>query len=563
MSYLVLARKYRPLSFSEIVGQDHVVKTLQNALSQDRIHHAFLLCGARGTGKTTTARILAKALCCEHAPTANPCNTCTACIEITQGTSVDVQEIDAASQNKVEDIRELRESIRYAPLRGKKKIYILDEVHMLSNSAFNALLKTLEEPPPHAVFVFATTDPHKLPATILSRVQRYDFKLVPFNLLMEHLGAILQKETIPFDPKALLMIAREGGGSVRDALSLLDQVLALHHDSLTQQAVAETLGIADRAFLFELGNAIIQKQPEQTLLLVDQATQKGYELSHVAKAFLEHLRNIIVAQFVSQPAALLETTQDEIALLQQQAKEVGLAADFLFQRMLRIAEDVSKSPFPRYALEIGLVELCLRDEFIPLDELASRLEPFSGGGPAPAPSKLPVSKTTSALPEPAQIATDTPPPTPVIASEPKKAYSIATESPKVTSSETIPAWDGLVQRVVQKNPLLHLLALCRLLSGDRSHFTIGVDHPFLLEQLRDKKAAIEQALQTELGHSIRIEWTLDDSNGHARESLLESEERKTKEATKRKQQEALSHPTRDVIKQVFGESVVFQDPKLE
>src|SRR5215471_3998615 len=196
MSYLVLARKYRPQTFDEIVGQEHVTQTLTNAIATGRLHHAFLFTGARGVGKTTAARILAKALSCVEAPTPTPCNQCEPCREIAGGTSVDVQEIDAASNNGVDNIRELREAIRYAPVRGKKKVYILDEVHMLSSGAWNALLKTLEEPPPHAVFVFATTDPHKLPATILSRVQRYDFKLAPQRRIVQHLGHVLAQEKI-------------------------------------------------------------------------------------------------------------------------------------------------------------------------------------------------------------------------------------------------------------------------------------------------------------------------------------------------------------------------------
>src|SRR3954470_16956301 len=203
MSYLVLARKYRPQTFADIVGQEHVTRTLENAIASGRLHHAFLFTGARGVGKTTAARILAKALSCDQAPTPTPCNVCEACKEIAAGTSVDVQEIDAASNNGVDNIRDLREAIRYAPVRGKKKVYILDEVHMLSTGAWNALLKTLEEPPPHAVFVFATTDPHKLPATILSRVQRYDFKLVAPRALQAHLEGILQRESIICEPQAL------------------------------------------------------------------------------------------------------------------------------------------------------------------------------------------------------------------------------------------------------------------------------------------------------------------------------------------------------------------------
>ena len=268
MSYLVLARKYRPQTFEEIVGQEHVTRTLASAIASGRVHHAFLFCGARGVGKTTAARILAKCLSCVKAPTATPCNECDACREITAGTSVDVQEIDGASNNSVDDVRTLREGVRYLPVRGKKKVYIIDEVHMLSTGAFNALLKTLEEPPPHAVFIFATTEVHKIPITILSRVQRYDFRLVSSQRIAQHLAKVLSDEKIPFSPGALGVVAREAGGSVRDSLSLLEQVqrrivgdriqtemrtlpeaqcaaiVLCHHQGLHNREAAEVLGIS-------------------------------------------------------------------------------------------------------------------------------------------------------------------------------------------------------------------------------------------------------------------------------------------------------------------------------
>src|SRR3954470_9916585 len=284
MSYLVLARKYRPQTFADIVGQEHVTRTLENAIASGRLHHAFLFTGARGVGKTTAARILAKCLSCVNAPTPTPCNVCEPCCEITNGSSVDVQEIDAASNNGVDNIRDLRDAIRYAPVRGKKKVYILDEVHMLSSGAWNALLKTLEEPPPHAIFIFATTDPHKLPATILSRVQRYDFKLVATRRIVEHLAAVLDSEKLKYEQGALMLVARESGGSVRDSLSLLDQVIA--SGDLAERHVAEILGVADRALLTDLGRAVVGKDAGAALHVVDAAFTRGYDLPQLAQSFL-------------------------------------------------------------------------------------------------------------------------------------------------------------------------------------------------------------------------------------------------------------------------------------
>lgn len=398
-AYLVLARKYRPQTFADVIGQEHVTRTLQNAIERGRIHHAFLFCGGRGTGKTTTARILAKCLSCINAPTATPCNQCDACVEITRGTSVDVQEIDAASQNRVEDIRELREAIRYAPVRGKKKLYILDEVHMLSQSAFNALLKTLEEPPPHAVFVFATTDPHKLPQTILSRVQRYDFKLVPTARLVEHLAAVLTQEGIEFDRGALQLVAREGAGSVRDSLSLLDQVLASCQGRLTEELAASILGVADRGLIFELGRAVVARDAGRALAAVDSAYSRGYDLAQLARTFLAHLRDLVVVSVVQDPGPLLDATGAELEELRSQAQGAQGAAELLFDRMVRVAEETSRSPLPRYLLEVGLVELCRIGPMRPLDELVGRLEALEGrvssgsggrgqgAGPGPGPGQ--------------------------------------------------------------------------------------------------------------------------------------------------------------------------------
>jgi len=306
VSYLVLARKWRPQTFSDLVGQEHVSRTLANAIDTNRVAHAFLFTGVRGVGKTTSARIMAKAMNCEKGPTATPCLVCSQCREIAAGSDVDVQEIDGASYNGVDEVRRLQESLPYRPARDRFKIFIVDEVHMLSQNAWNAFLKTLEEPPPHVKFIFATTEVHKVPVTILSRCQRYDFRLIPTMLIAARLRYVLEQEKITADDAAITLIAREGAGSMRDAMSLLDQAIAWGGEKLVGEEVARVLGVAARSVLHEISKGLLAGDAAGCLEVTKRLADQGYDIVQVARGILAELRDLVVARVCKDPGDLLD-----------------------------------------------------------------------------------------------------------------------------------------------------------------------------------------------------------------------------------------------------------------
>ena len=375
MSYLVLARKWRPLVFEELVGQEHVTRTLQNAITAERLAHALLFTGPRGVGKTSAARILAKAVNCVQGPTPSPCNQCENCKEITEGISIDVLEIDGASNTGVDNVRELRENVRYLPSKSRHKIYIIDEVHMLSTSAFNALLKTLEEPPPHVLFIFATTEPHKIPLTILSRCQRFDFKRIPLNVIFERLRAIASAEEVHIDDDTLKLIAREAEGSMRDALSLLDQAISYGGKEVQEEDVLTLLGIADRTVLFDLSSAIVRNDAKACLTLIDELYSRGYELGQFCKDLVNHFRNLLVVKIEGGGSPALTVPEHEVQDLMGQAEAVSFEdLHRLFQILVRGEELMARTPFPKVVLEMTVVEMARLDALLPVEEIMARVE---------------------------------------------------------------------------------------------------------------------------------------------------------------------------------------------
>ncbi|MFZ5892599.1 MAG: DNA polymerase III subunit gamma/tau [Myxococcota bacterium] len=398
MSYLVLARKWRPMRFEDLVGQDHVARTLGNAIKSGRVAHAFLFTGVRGVGKTTSARILAKALNCmgdpetrvagvDPGPTVSPCLKCPACLEIAQGTDVDVREIDGASYNGVDEVRKLQDSIPYRPARDRFKIFIVDEVHMLSQSAWNAFLKTLEEPPPHVKFIFATTEVHKVPVTILSRVQRFDFKLIPAQVVAARLRYVLGEEKISADDAAISIVAREAAGSMRDAMSLLDQLIAWGGDELRGEEVARVLGVASHAVLYDIARALVAGDAARCLEVVADLANMGQDIPHVARDLLSLLRDLVVAKVSADPARLLDLPDSEAEDVKRLAKEAD-QDDLLrlHHGFAQAYDDVVKSGQPRAALEMLLVRLARRPALIPLDTLMQRLERLERRLSSPAPA---------------------------------------------------------------------------------------------------------------------------------------------------------------------------------
>jgi DNA polymerase III subunit gamma/tau len=405
MSYLVLARKWRPKTFDEVVGQATLTRTLKNALTSGRIGHAFLFSGARGVGKTTTARILAKALNCSkgEGPQAEPCGECPSCLEIASGASLDVQEIDGATNNGVEQVRELRESARYSPARDRFKIWIIDEVHMLSTGAFNALLKTLEEPPPRVKFIFATTEYHKIPDTILSRCQQYDFRMIPAKELLAHLRQVADGEKIQVTEESLTKIARAAEGSARDALSLFDQVLSFSGNEVKDEDLAALLGLVDRELLLTASQSVLEGDSLTLLDLVDKLSDYGADYKNFARELLLHYREILLLKLAPDSSMLLAGIVPE-----ERARLRPLAEAYSEEDLLRILdlltkadEELRKAQDPRVTLELALLKMVQLRRLLPFTELVDRVERLAAGNPLPPRAALPA--FAAALPAPALV----------------------------------------------------------------------------------------------------------------------------------------------------------------
>ncbi len=554
-SYEVLARKYRPQTFSELTGQEHVSRTLQNAIDSGRVAHAFLFSGARGVGKTSTARILAKTLNCEKGVTHEPCNVCPICIEITKGTSTDVFEIDGASNNGVEDVRELRDSIKYLPSHSRYKIIIIDEVHMLSTNAFNALLKTLEEPPEHVKFIFATTEPHKLPVTILSRCQRFDFKRVPVAKIIIRLREIAGKEQVIISDSALALIARKGDGSMRDSLTAFDQVLAFCDSSVSDEDVVTLIGAVDPRLLADISAAVFGGDTQAVLAGIKKADTVGYNMRQFCQDLIEHFRNLLVIRSVKKPEEILDLADAELEELRQQA--AGFTVQDIQRRLtllIKADAEMAFASFPRLILEMALLKAAVLVPVIPISELLEKLKlleagavhtpslPWNTGRPSAVVENAPSrSEAKQAAPQPAKAA------------QPSPTISATKVQPRGTHSD----WERFVAFVVEKRPAIgSVLEHGSPLKLEPGLMEIGFPSAsYYLTSAQDTDSIEEiQALAQEFSGaetSVRIR-PITPETGDSPQSLAEKKKSEQQQRTKTLKQEVADNPLINEALRLFG-----------
>ena len=549
--YLVLARKYRPQRFQDLTGQEHVVRTLVNALKTGRVAHAFLFTGPRGCGKTTSARILARALNCEKGPTPEPCGVCGPCVDIAAGTDVDVQEIDAASNNGVDDVRALREAAKYLPARDRYKIYIVDEVHMLSGAAFNALLKTLEEPPGHIKFLLATTDPQKLPATILSRVQRHNIQLVPLGKIVARLREIAEAEKVQVSDGALALVARQAQGSMRDALSLLDQLFSAHDPAageIGDGEAAETLGALDTSAVRDIVKGVLARDASVGLAGVARAWEQGADMKRLGEELASHARNLV---FASLAGVKQDLPDHEIRAFAQQAADHDPAQLARVFELLQLAEDeIAKASNPRHALEVALLRAVHLAPAGSLPDLVARLEALGTDTPVAKPAeprKPPPGWGARVLaPDAAPLrAAPTPPP----AADPEPEAEAAAERPLDLNAR----WRLLLDSVrAARKPgaaaaLEHAIPMKIDRSAVQVAFRKGSGQAAIVQEAR---AAVEAAFEKALG--FRAPLQIVEQDAPADDSVAEQKQKQRAAASEGRIALAREHPAVRAAVEVLG-----------
>jgi DNA polymerase-3 subunit gamma/tau len=570
MAYLVLARKYRPQTFDEVIGQGHVTQTLTNAITAGRVAHAILFAGPRGTGKTTVARILAKAMNCAKGPLPAPCNACPSCREITGGNAVDVFEIDGASNNSVDQVRELRENVKYMPAHSAYKIYIIDEVHMLSIAAFNALLKTLEEPPAHVMFFFATTEPHKIPITILSRCQRYDLRRINIESITGHLASLCDREQITIPVESLELIAREAGGSMRDAMSLLDQVMSCTQGAIQPEKIVDILGVIDRTVIFDLSAAVLSRDLPKVLDILDDVYEHGHDLKRLYADVTEHFRNLLVVKWGRRVEKLVDLPAHEIELMATQVKDTsGTYLNQIFDLLFEAEASIRFAPQPKLALEMIFMRMLLLKPALPIDMLIEKLDHLKrefGTLPARELSEaqtgygsdgsvaVPLAVrenvgTTDIAPEIAQRSVGSeavadvesiPPAAPVA--------QVVSKFDAGDDNETL--WGKIIDAVARKKPsVASNMAKCRLKGVKDNTLEIEVSgNGFITKMVTKNIPAVKQACSHFFGRDMQVEL--------CRKADVPGSGQKKPQENRQQEQDALSHPLVSDAIEIFNGTLV-------
>jgi len=510
MSYIVFARKYRPQTFDDIVGQPHIITTLKNAISQNRTAHAYLFAGPRGVGKTTTARILAKAINCEKGSTVDPCNSCTSCKEITSGTGLDVLEIDGASNRGIDEIRNLRDNVKFSPSKGRFKVYIIDEVHMLTTEAFNALLKTLEEPPPHVKFIFATTQVHKVPPTILSRCQRFDFRRISAKDTFESLKKIVKSERLSVKDEALTMIAKYADGSMRDAQVVLDQIASFVQGEVGIEDVSKMLGVVDDEVLFGLSRAIAEKEPVGALKIIDRIVNEGKDIVQVVLGLIEHFRNLSIVKISDNLNSLIDADPEKIKDYEAESKRFTIEEMlYVIYTLSNTIDFIRKSSLSKIPFEAAILKLTKRDSIMRLTDIMDRINGLGAGKETMGQlrAEIPVKEVRPnmvkdeasgkpKIPEEEAVSKNT--------EEPQKAPARSAALDEVLSS-----WTGVISYIMAKKiSIASYLQEGYPVNLEANTLTIGFPKEFQFHkevlETPDNRLLIEEAISKVLSVDLRV-----------------------------------------------------------
>ena len=528
MGYQALYRRYRPARFEDFVGQEAVIKTLRSQIMSGRIAHAYLFCGTRGTGKTSTAKVFARAVNCEHPENGDPCGVCPTCKALAEENSLDILEIDAASNNGVDEIRDLREKVKYPPQTGRYRVYIIDEVHMLSQGAFNALLKTLEEPPAYVVFILATTEPQKLPATILSRCQRFDFGRIPAHQIIERLHVALEEGQIQAEDAALARIARAAEGGMRDAWSIMDMCLSYAQEEdggLTEELVLRVLGAADKSFLFAFADKLIDSDAAGALALIDEMMRKGREVQVFVRDVSAHLRALMLADICdeAQLSSLLEVTREDAAEYIAQARRTSHTRLMRMLDLFLASEtDMKWAAQPRFALETAALRACAPEESLQVEALVARVDELERKLREGVVTAVPTPKSAKAAPIDAPAAQT-------------EAPEIAKEAPQGPAADAERIWQDAMRQAKQKPQLFGMLKFGRLVSGDNGLFTVvypratGGAYVKMLS-MAEKNAEVADYLTKAAGYPCTFRAAIEGTVQESDKAILAAQEEAQKQA---------------------------------